>query len=410
MFIRRLVLAVVPALAFGTVLTPIWMETGPQGLVLARVVVDSTSECPAIAINDSPPESMKPRVPVPDRFRPVCELAIPANAKSAISGGRQLALPVTDPAQVVVIGDTGCRLKGERLQACNDPEAWPFARVAAAAAGAHPQLVVHVGDYVYREDPCPPEERSQCGGSPHGDSWATWNADFFTPAAPLLSAAPWAFTRGNHESCARSWIGWFYYLDPRPFPKACPNYSDPYLVVLGGFQLLMVDTSQVNDAKVEPKQLALFSAQLKPYAATEAWLVDHHPFWGLKRDRADGSDKALTEVMAQAFTEAGMRNISLILAGHTHLFEVLSFTADRPPQIVAGDAGTALATKIQMDPSGETVFGTTVQAGASRQEFGYTLLEKRTGRWDLRLKDLSGNALVSCTIRARIVDCSGGGR
>jgi hypothetical protein len=41
-------------------------------------------------------------------------------------------------------------------------------------------LGVHVGDYVYREVPCPTDAESLCGGSPYGDNYATWDADFFT--------------------------------------------------------------------------------------------------------------------------------------------------------------------------------------------------------------------------------------
>ena len=399
------IIALFPVICLAGTLTPVWVEVGPKGQAVARVVVSSTQDCPAIAIDDGTPVPMKPRLPVPKGFQPVCEFLIPAAAKSAAAGSQQLALPVPDPSRIVVIGDTGCRLKGERLQACNDPEAWPFARISEAAANTQPQLVVHVGDYVYRETPCPATERAACGGSPSGNSWATWNADFFTPAKKLLEASPWAFSRGNHETCARAGDGWFYYLDPRPMPTACNMYSDPYLITLGSFQLLMLDSSQANDAEVEAKQLALYTAELRPYAKTSTWLALHHPLFALKRDKEEGGDKPTTDVLRQAFELAGMQGVSLILAGHTHLFEVLSFSGDRPPQIVAGDAGTSLATKIEKDLSGQTVFGNTVRAGASRKEFGFTLLENRKGRWDLRLKDLAGQSLVSCTIRDKLVDC-----
>jgi hypothetical protein len=50
--------------------------------------------------------------------------------------------------------------------------------------------VIHVGDYLYREDPCPAAAQAQCGGTPSGDNYGAWNADFFKPAAKLLAAAP----------------------------------------------------------------------------------------------------------------------------------------------------------------------------------------------------------------------------
>jgi len=100
--------------------------------------------------------------------------------------------------QIVVIGDTGCRLKGDFAQDCNDAVKWPFANVARLAAAHHPDLVIHVGDYHYRETPCPPDHPG-CAGSPYGDTWAVWQRDFFNPAAPLLAVAPWVLVRGNHE-------------------------------------------------------------------------------------------------------------------------------------------------------------------------------------------------------------------
>ena len=63
------------------------------------------------------------------------------------------------------------------------------ATMSSSVAAAKPDLVIHVGDYVYRESACPPRDQG-CKGSPYGDDWATWKADFFAPAAPALLAAP----------------------------------------------------------------------------------------------------------------------------------------------------------------------------------------------------------------------------
>jgi hypothetical protein len=306
-------------------LTPVWVEAGPGKSALARVIVQDGSDCPSISIGNAAPVAMHRRQPVPKHFQPICEFEIPNGTRHAAVDGQKLAILTDNPSRIVVIGDTGCRLKGERVQACNDPVEWPFKTVAAKAASAKPQLVIHVGDYLYREAPCPPGSENGCGGSPSGDNWEAWKADFFAPASSLLAAAPWAFSRGNHESCGRSWQGWFYYLDPRPFPEACPDYSEPYLVTLGAFQLLMVDSSAAKDGtKADPGQTATYTAMLKPYASTTAWLVEHHPMWGLSRGGEKGSpDAPLTAVMQQAYDAAGLANIGLILAGHTHLFEIL---------------------------------------------------------------------------------------
>ena len=160
----------------GQTLSPAWVELGESGRVIARVVVNGPADCPTAEV-DGTSRAMTPRQPVPDGFRLVCEAALPAGARSARVKGQALALPHPDPSRIVVIGDTGCRIKGTEVQDCNRD--WPFERVAKAAASAQPQLVIHVGDYLYREDPCPAKDRNECGGSPFGDNWDTWNADFF---------------------------------------------------------------------------------------------------------------------------------------------------------------------------------------------------------------------------------------
>ena len=52
-----------------------------------------------------------------------------------------------------------------------------------------PDLVIHVGDYHYRENACP-KDIAGCRDSPWGYGWDAWDADFFVPARPLLAAAP----------------------------------------------------------------------------------------------------------------------------------------------------------------------------------------------------------------------------
>src|SRR5262249_37597941 len=64
----------------------------------------------------------------------------------------------TDPERILVIGDTGCRLKGSLVQPCNDMQQWPFPALAQQAAKLNPDLVIHVGDYLYRENACPANE------------------------------------------------------------------------------------------------------------------------------------------------------------------------------------------------------------------------------------------------------------
>jgi len=236
-----------------------YVVLGPEGVPVARVIT-ARAQCPALDVDGTsiamtvrmPAGTMPLRpsridlpAPKPSAF-PVttCEATIPPNALRASVDGETLPLPKGAPKRVVILGDTGCRIVSNFgiFQSCDDPLAWPFERVANAAAAAQPDLVIHVGDYHYREAPCP-TDRSGCARSPWGYGYDAWRADFFEPARKLLAAAPWIVIRGNHESCNRAGQGWWRFLDPRPLmPRQdcneaadddVGNYSAAYAVPFG---------------------------------------------------------------------------------------------------------------------------------------------------------------------------------
>src|SRR5581483_11407608 len=103
---------------------------------------------------------------LPDAAFPVsvCEARVPERTARLSVG--DVALPTLPPSsatinRIVVIGDTGCRLARFAVQDCDNPRAWPFAAIARAAALKRPDLVIHVGDYYYRETACP-ADRAGC--------------------------------------------------------------------------------------------------------------------------------------------------------------------------------------------------------------------------------------------------------
>jgi hypothetical protein len=99
---------------------------------------------------------------------------------SASVAGKNLPLPKPVPLKILILGDTGCRMKSSdnAFQSCDDMNKWAFSTVAKTAASFAPDLVVHVGDYHYRENPCP-ENNAGCAGSPWGYGWDAWQADFY---------------------------------------------------------------------------------------------------------------------------------------------------------------------------------------------------------------------------------------
>ena len=280
LILGSLLLALTPIAAHADVRA--WVQMVDGGVVEVRAAADS-GQCPAATV-DGADLTMTVRAASDDAFpNMLCQLKLPTGAKHAEIGGASLPLPKPHIDRIVVMGDTGCRLKGLAVQACNDPRQWPFAVVAARAAAEHPDLVIHVGDYYYRESACP-LNYAGCAGSPHGDAWPTWLAEFFDPAAPLLNAAPWVFARGNHESCTRGGKGWFRLLDAADAPLACPTVSTPFAVPIGGVTLHMLDSADTDDRQTPAPAVAAFKSAVETVKPWELprWVIAHAAELGIE--------------------------------------------------------------------------------------------------------------------------------
>ena len=273
---------------------PTWVQYAPGGTLIARTILPANSTCPSMSGT-----AMTVRGATADVT--VCEAVVPSGTASASING--VALPLKHlgktPKRIAVVGDTGCRVKcsasGCSIQDCSDPKKWPAADVAKSIAAWKPDLIVHVGDYYYREYNCPSatSQPSECTGPTY--SWANWNADFFTPMAKLLPAAPWIFIRGNHEICSRAGAGWFQYLDGGAYAADCATHTAPYSVTTGAMQFLVMDSSAVSDANVVPSEVTLYAGDFSALKATQpssptAWLLLHQPIWGVVHDDEDEDD------------------------------------------------------------------------------------------------------------------------
>jgi hypothetical protein len=397
-----------------------WVEIGPAGRAFARAITVAP-QCPAISI-DGVSRPMASRA-APDQAFPVavCEARVEGAVQAAIEG-IDLPLPRPDPRRIVVIGDTGCRMQQTQtsghFQNCSDPAAWPFAAIAARAAAWQPDLIVHVGDYVYREAPCP-AGNAGCTGSPWGDIWATWDIDFFGPAAPLLRAAPLVVVRGNHEACSRQGSGWFRLLDPRPFTGECTDYSAPYAVPLGDHQLLLLDSAAADDYVLQPAQVDQYrrdltalveAAALNQRARDSAWLLTHDPLWVFGHAGVENgteqlfTDNANLQAAARGLLPEGLQ---LVLSGHIHLFEALDFGGPRPGQLVVGMSGTALDPPLTTPLTGLAIDGITVAQGSVlTQQFGYVTMERDGDGWQTAVRDVSGGVIRTCRAEHRRLLCA----
>lgn len=417
---------------------------------VVRTIVDAGRNCPvihvdggsmAMAVRAAPadiaqrPTKSKPENSKPSRF-PVrtCEATLPAAARTANIAGSPVPLPPAKVKRIVVIGDTGCRIKtsDNAAQDCNNSAAWPFARIAAAAAAWKPDLVLHVGDYLYRENPCP-LGRDGCAGTVWGYGWDAWDADFFTPARPLLAAAPWIMVRGNHESCLRAGQGWWRFLASQPFVTGqdCNqltndirgDQSDPFAVQLGGgAQIIAMDLAIAGEDAIDasdPRYNWMIGVQAAVAAMAKGHdytiLTDHYPLLGLKGGDKKGQfhltagNAAILSTFGKRDPSLDLHGIDLLLAGHVHEWQQSDF-GDHPSQIISGMAGTQ---EDVVNIPHDSAIGAEPAPGARIKRFdnwtngfGFLTLE-RIGkrRWRAEVHALDGGIIRRCRIEGRRSSC-----
>ncbi len=388
----------------------LWVEEVAGGAEV-RAVVAARESCPVVLADGR-------RLPLVERKAtelvsfPVkgCGAAVPAGTKALRYGKEKLPLLSAKVDRIVVIGDTGCRRTEKETQDCETD--WPFAKIIGYAVAKKPDLVVHVGDYYYRET-CP-------GGEKHCENWENWRKDFFAPAAPLLRAGRWVLGRGNHESCGRAAEGWFRFLDAGTVPLACvegkPVESAPFAAKLPGLTLAVVDSADVPDAWTGEQRIAQYGARERSVAGGArgpVWVVTHKPPYvgGLYGKGPEGPETV---------DDASLGGVEMFVSGHLHMFGSLSFGAVRPVELIVGDSGTALLklaaeldkVEAKVDPAGMLqgemeVDGKTANY-SGRGRFGYMVLDRAVEGWTGTLHGVDDAVLARCSLKERVMTCNPG--
>jgi hypothetical protein len=174
-------------------------------------------------------------------------------------------------------------------------------------------------------------------------------------------------------------------------------------VKLGRFQLVIFDSSSATEKDLNLDSQAIYAGQLAGLNVEHAWFVEHHPLWGLKlaakAEPGTLPSESPTEV-TEAWEKAPLTGIDLIVSGHTHLFELLSFDQGRPTQLVAGDGGTEMAMPLPAKIAGLKLRGATLKSGQDAHEFGYTALTRTDSGWSLALTNIAGKILRTAEIAA----------
>ena len=427
-----------------------WVQLGENGAAVARVLTSDLA-CPRVVVDGMRSEPMELRVKAetlpqrltrsaPEDSKPsafpvtTCEWLIPAETRSLTLGGKALPMPKVEPRLIVVIGDTGCRLKrsDNAFQACNDPAQWTFQQIGDNAAASKPDLVIHLGDIHYRENVCPPGN-SGCQNSPWGYGYDAYAADLFAPAASLLQAAPWIFVRGNHESCDRAGQGWWRFFDARPYragwdcndPRDDINgdYSEPFAVPLGpDMQLLVFDSSKAGTQALATNDpvYAIYKAQVKKTfdLARNAgfnFFVDHHPVLGIAPDGSqtptgffpgnDGLRSVMNEIVPERLFPT---NVHALLSGHVHAFQMSSFATPHPVQFISGNSGTQVEIpNFDRLPAGATPSpGAVIENFLSTNRFGYMTMDRSSSGWTIKVLSRDGLLLATCELTGSKATCT----
>ena len=389
----------------------------------------------------------------------VCEALYPASGAMKIKG-EKIVLPKLPKSseRVTVFGDTGCKPGDQNGCKEDSKKHWPLKRMADAAAGKpKPNLILHMGDYNYRGTPghiqvngekvrvydagdntphldcklAGPYFGQNSVGSDSPDNWDNWWKDFFQPSAKLLQAAPWIFARGNHELCSRAGPGWFYFLDSGSDlleggtgQFACPSaesadplvFHPPYRVDMGGLSVVVLDSANACDQG--NLHQAHFDQQFEKIAklvgrvpeSNAIWLQMHRPLWAVKKavDPAPQGDldpsgqySFIDKTLQTAYAKHPVpKQVHLVLSGHMHRFQAIGFPSSgdqqRPPQLVVGNGGVALAGNHPKNPFSFPMDGIT-GTGFGLSEFGYMEIELAgSGAWKGRLLDRKGDTLAKC--------------
>ena len=318
--------------------------------------------------------------------------------------------------KIVVLGDTGCRLKANKegggdFQNCEDPKAWPFADVMKQVGREKADLIIHLGDYHYRET-CPKGHPCEKVSKAIGYGWEPWLKDFFEPIEKDKSKAPWILARGNHEDCKRAYQGYFHLLGNEELTGDCKTYEEPEVIALKDLLIINLDTSGVPEpVDPSPENEKLWADRLKAIeekvdqsGIKDVWLITHKPFNGLVKM---GTTVAPVNANLKKYLESSSlkTKVKAIFAGHIHLSQVIK-PQTGPLQFVIGNGGT------QLDDFGDVVAKAhlpeigmvSVQTGSPG--FGYATMtrEKKSKNWKVEFKDESGQVTSSCRfeIEARV--------
>jgi hypothetical protein len=215
--------------------------------------------------------------------------------------------------------------------------------------------------------------------------------------------------RGNHEMCDRNPVGWFTFLDPRRYQAACQRFTDPYVATLPGVSFAVIDSAEAADTSDTPEETSEYARQfglLADMSPPGSWLVTHRPVWGILA--GEQTEFEVENATYAAATGGSLQaNYGLVLSGHIHIAESIAFdeNSDRPPQLISGNAGTALDQIPTASPAAGELGDPAVTEAETLSAFGFMTLEPDETGWIATQRDKQGNPLLECVLVLDQLSC-----
>jgi DNA repair exonuclease SbcCD nuclease subunit len=427
--------------------TQIYQVAGDQKVIVRAITTEKV--CPTVQWDKLPAQLLNTRaqaanIPLRKKSDEVasnfpittCEITWPKGVQQATINGQTLQALKSEIERILIIADTGCRLKAadNAFQDCNDANKWPFKKIVNHAVKTNPDLVVHIGDIHYRESPCP-EGQMGCKNSPYGYGFDTWKADFFDPAKPLLDKTPWLYVRGNHEACQRAGQGWHRFIDSRPWDDhlSCNDakndagsFSEPYAVSLGAkAQIVNFDSANMpsKDMKPEDVSYAIYSkqiAQAEELAKKKSFSIfaNHHPISIVVPPKTNSKDDLSVKLNSLGLLMKNIQGETLLssnfhatLHGHVHTVQAISYETLHPVTIISGNGGSALEEfkEKNISISQEQKKKMKIKEFESYLDFGYATFDRQDKdglQWLFTEYSQDGNKIFSCVIAKNQIQCN----
>jgi len=125
-----------------------------------------------------------------------------------------------------------------------------------------------------------------------------------------------------------------------------------------------------------------------------------HPQRKFRGRRSPGEKLYVIDFVRWAAEKWPAEKYALILSGHIHLAEAIAFeqSSGRPPQIISGNAGTALDDIPTASPTAGQLGDPTVEDAETLSSFGFLTLEPDGDNWIATQRDANGLPIVGCVL------------